>query len=489
MTLRKAIWCLLPAVAAVSAAHCEPRDYVKTVAPGVELHQSVRPEVPLVVSALKIDLKQPGTRVDAFVANSTISSKDREIVASAVKRTGAVAGVNGDFFPWTADPLGFTVIDGRLVSEPYPDRPAIAIRPDGKVLIGIVRMALTLHFDNFRILKPNAVDRPFNGGELIVLERYYGATTGAGADTAEMVLSVDWPGLLKSGFADAEIVALNAEGRNTAIPEDGVVVVGKGPRAGELLKAAQGQQGCRIRLALQDQDGRSWLGVRTAVGGEPELVRNGAFSTRTDSHGLNADTPFARSRHPRTAAGMTKNGSLVLLVVDGRQATSRGATLKEIAQIMLDLGCTEALNLDGGGSSTLIARDLVVNSPSDGQQRMVASGLVVLSDTGVGASATELSVVPADVRLVAGAVQQYRVARPDGTPLSETEIASAIWVPAMAVASGTERVFHRAQGGSPSCGPGSTAPPVNRPSVCSRWSAEETLSWDEGAGIDRPSPR
>ncbi len=260
-----------------------------------------------------------------------------------------------------------------------------------------------------------------------MLERYYGATTGAGADTAEMVLSVDWPGLLKTGYADARIVALNAEGRNTAIPEDGVVVVGKGPRAGELLKAAQGQQGCRIRLALQDQDGRSWLGVRTAVGGEPELVRNGAFSTRTDSHGLNADTPFARSRHPRTAAGVTKNGSLVLVVVDGRQATSRGATLKEIAQIMLDLGCTEALNLDGGGSSTLIARDLVVNSPSDGQQRMVASGLVVLSDTGVGASATELSVVPADVRLVAGAVQQYRVARPDGTPLSETEIASAIW--------------------------------------------------------------
>ncbi len=411
--------------APLAAQNNAERKYTRQVAPGVTFTEIVRPALPLVVTVLKVDLTRAS--VKAFVANDRINSPTREVVSSAVARSGAVAGTNGDFFPWTADPLGFTVVNGRLVSEPYPDRPAVAIRRDGQVLMGIVQMALTLHFDNFRILKANGVDRPVQSGELLVYDSYFGPTTSAGKDSAEMVLRVDWPGLLEKGYAEAEIVSLLEEGADTPIPEDGVVVVAKGPRRTELLNAARGQSRVRMRLALQDENGRSWLGVSEAVGGEPWLIRNGEFSKRTDRHGLDAPTPFASNRHPRTAVGVTRDGHFLLVVVDGRQITSRGATLRETAQIMLELGCVNAVNLDGGGSSTMVVRGLVVNSPSDGQQRAVASGLLVHSDEDAVAAAEPLVLSPSPVALTAGQRQAFTVSRSDGSALSAEQLGSVIW--------------------------------------------------------------
>ena len=85
------------------------------------------------------------------------------------------------------------------------------------------------------------------------------------------------------------------------------------------------------------------------------------------------------ARHPRTAAGWTKDGRLLLLVVDGRSKASRGATLAETAQLLLDHGAEEALNLDGGGSTTLWVAGVRVNQPSDVKgERQVASILALL---------------------------------------------------------------------------------------------------------------
>jgi exopolysaccharide biosynthesis protein len=87
--------------------------------------------------------------------------------------------------------------------------------------------------------------------------------------------------------------------------------------------------------------------------------------------------------HPRTAVGVDRDaGQVLLLVVDGRSDTSRGATLVELANLMLGLGADEALNLDGGGSSTLVGRRpaggvRVLNTPSDGSQRHVSNALEV----------------------------------------------------------------------------------------------------------------
>ncbi|MES2178251.1 MAG: phosphodiester glycosidase family protein [Gemmatimonadota bacterium] len=110
---------------------------------------------------------------------------------------------------------------------------------------------------------------------------------------------------------------------------------------------------------------------RDAVGGRPLLVRNGVMVSNIDSAGGAA---FAAARHPRTAAGIMAGGKrLLLVVVDGRQAPySDGMTLRELATLMLSLGARDAVNLDGGGSTTLVYADAahggaleLANRPSD----------------------------------------------------------------------------------------------------------------------------
>jgi len=82
--------------------------------------------------------------------------------------------------------------------------------------------------------------------------------------------------------------------------------------------------------------------------------------------------------HPRTAVGYTRDNSLILVVVDGRQSDSRGASLEDLANIMLQFDCIEALNLDGGGSSTMVINGELINRPAGGvSQREVMSSIAV----------------------------------------------------------------------------------------------------------------
>ena len=102
------------------------------------------------------------------------------------------------------------------------------------------------------------------------------------------------------------------------------------------------------------------------VGGWPRIVRDGVSVAAASDSVEGTGPKFSAARHPRSAVGITRGGDTLLFVaVDGRQATSVGMSLTELAQAMLGLGAWNALNLDGGGSTTLVVDDSVVNSPSD----------------------------------------------------------------------------------------------------------------------------
>ena len=120
--------------------------------------------------------------------------------------------------------------------------------------------------------------------------------------------------------------------------------------------------------------------LRAAVGGNYVLVKDGAVQSTTD--------PAAAPAH---AVGFSADGrKMYMLTVDGRQADSRGVTLNELAAMMVELGAANALNLDGGGSSTMLAREpgaadvQVENSPSDGGERHVPNGLALFAPKGSG---------------------------------------------------------------------------------------------------------
>ncbi|MBL6720530.1 MAG: phosphodiester glycosidase family protein [Planctomycetes bacterium] len=132
------------------------------------------------------------------------------------------------------------------------------------------------------------------------------------------------------------------------------------------------------KAPTRDQ-GRPWEGVEELLGAGPMLVAHGAL------HNTEVAECFqslgGTSRHPRTAAGWAEDGTLLLLVLDGRSKTSRGATLDETAAILLAHGAHEALNLDGGGSTTLWVAGQVLNQPSDkAGERPVASILALVPE-------------------------------------------------------------------------------------------------------------
>ncbi|MBS1709723.1 MAG: phosphodiester glycosidase family protein, partial [Armatimonadetes bacterium] len=122
-------------------------------------------------------------------------------------------------------------------------------------------------------------------------------------------------------------------------------------------------------------EGFDWNKVDNVVGGGPLLVKNGVVSLNPLKEKFG--DAFSNARHPRTAIGASKDGDIYMVVVDGRQAMSRGATLAELAEIMVQVGCDKAINLDGGGSSTLVIGGLVLNRPSDGVERAVANGVLL----------------------------------------------------------------------------------------------------------------
>lgn len=104
--------------------------------------------------------------------------------------------------------------------------------------------------------------------------------------------------------------------------------------------------------------------MQTAVGGGPTLLQNGETSITNEQERMFVGKAI-HDKHPRTAMGYTKDGKLIILVIEGRNKVAHGATLEQEAQIFKDLGCWEALNLDGGGSSCLLINGKETIKPSD----------------------------------------------------------------------------------------------------------------------------
>jgi len=111
--------------------------------------------------------------------------------------------------------------------------------------------------------------------------------------------------------------------------------------------------------------------MKTAVGGGPVLLQDGEIRITNDEE-LKFAGNAINDKHPRTAMGYTKDGKLIILMIEGRNAIAHGATLGQAAQILKDLGCWEALNLDGGGSSCMLVNGKITIKPSsEGVQRAV----------------------------------------------------------------------------------------------------------------------
>jgi len=321
---------------------------------------------PLFVNYMRVNLQHPGLRVAPVMAD-----QGRKMVHELAAQYGAIAGVNGVYFAANGRPLGFVVIDGKLISPPYFNRTAAGFWADGTVRIDNVtvvgevkRIAYDLNSGGFvEDIRPiDGINRIRYADELIVYTPENGPTTGTNNYGWEV--SVEGNRVVGVGQG------------NSAIPENGYVLSGHGS-AGQWLRNLEIGDYIEADWRLTPD----WLqeGVVHAIGGGPRLLRNGEIDVTGQEERFQAD--ITRGRAPRTALGVTASGELLLVTVNGRQSNiSIGMTLEELAELMRQLGAVDAMNLDGGGSSTMVVRGIVLNAPSDGTPRPVSNALLVWSD-------------------------------------------------------------------------------------------------------------
>ncbi len=119
-----------------------------------------------------------------------------------------------------------------------------------------------------------------------------------------------------------------------------------------------------------------FLRAEDVVGGVPQLIKDGKIDITWEQE--KSSKSFVETRHPRTAVAKLKDGKFLMITVDGRTESSGGIGLQDLAEYLLGLGATDAMNLDGGGSTTMFVGGQVVNHPSDKEgERKVSDAILV----------------------------------------------------------------------------------------------------------------
>jgi hypothetical protein len=294
-----------------------------------------------------------------------------ETASSIAARHGALAGINGGYFRTTGiyrgEPAGLLWLAGKVLSEPSRNRPGLAVaNMAGGVKAAVVNLDFRAMVDagSGRTLPVNGVNRPRENDEAILFTPEFHRTTLTG------------PGGIEAVIVDGLVVSVHDGEGSRPIPENGFVISATGKAAawvrGNLRPG--GHADVRGEAAMDPRPG--WE-PEFILGGGPALVREGRPVSAADPGTY--DQGFSMKRHPRTAAGVRADGTLVLVTVDGRRpAQSVGMTIAELEGLMIELGSVEAVNLDGGGSTTMVIKGRVVNSPSDPTgERPVSDALLV----------------------------------------------------------------------------------------------------------------
>ena len=369
---RIALVSALVALASASfVAPASPRTTTQLV-PGVTYERAIQftPRGPAVIRVVRGPRPTGLYRLRTVLSNETVVG--RETVPSMQRRlarTATMVGVNGDLWRWAdGKPSGIVLRDGVLVSPPHPDRSSAGIAFDGTLDVRRVRFVGTWRAAGAQRRLHELNDAP-QADQAALFTSHWGRTTPRIPGSYAVTLTA-FPPAVPGTDLEAVVGGVGANGP-VPIQPGSAVLVGRGQAAAALRNEALPGTLLTLRLLLRPD----WSTVVDAVGGGPVLVRDGR-----PVHG--AGEAFTRDQlfpaHPRTAIGQLPDGRVLLVVVDGRQpGYSVGLTTFELALTMMRLGAVRAMQLDGGGSSTLAFDGRVLNRPSDGRERAISTAVML----------------------------------------------------------------------------------------------------------------
>ena len=280
-----------------------------------------------------------------------------------------IAGINGDFYKAGGVPVHSQIIDGEILKLPVL-RDAVAMDEEQRFYLGSFSYSGQLEIlDSSITLTIDGVNMAREANQLIVYNQYHGDSTHTNAYGYEVVLEqLDFRPINRPEFF--RVVEL--EGYDEGFIPDGHIVLSAHGEKVPYLQSLHVGDSVRITHGMQ-QDER-------AYSEQPALVEFiGGSKVFLDDGKIDGNWP---ERHPRSALGFNSDTTKIFLfTVDGRQESSVGMSLTEMAEVMKYFGAAFAINLDGGGSTTLVASDKVLSSPSDPTgQRRVSNAVILVQD-------------------------------------------------------------------------------------------------------------
>lgn len=285
-----------------------------------------------------------------------------------------IGAINGDFF-YTNElkglPSGTSIIDGEIKTA-LPESTIFGVTDKGNCFIDVLKMEASAQIKDksYPIIGVNRVR--WDNQLILYTPAFAGFTNTKGSGTEVVLKGIEFPIRGNTTYTGYVHTVLK-EVKNAEIPQDGVVLSGHGKAAEFLNKLKEGDE---VSFSVNFSRGN----VKYAVSGNTRLLKNSQVTAEQIEK-----VADAKVRHPRTAIGI-KGGKVIMVAVDGRQkGYSDGMTLYELSEYLLGQGIENAINLDGGGSTSMIVRTqgsftpALVNSPSDGRERSISNSIQIVS--------------------------------------------------------------------------------------------------------------
>lgn len=319
-------------------------------------------------------------RLDVIHAMDTVNGT--ETLSSIAKRHGAIAAINAGFFRldrsiFAGTPSGILMIDGKLLSMSHSGRAAVAIINDSRktdIAFAHVDTEVSLKISNRKILI-SGMNRERKIDDIVLFTPEFGRSTLTNPDGWEFIFQSN-----NKIPSSGRLVEIRKNKGSSIIPQYGFVLSVSNSKLKILpyvLKKLGAIASWQFTIkTIESSESKFFQMAEDITNGVPQLIRNGEIQITWEQEKTNQT--FVETRHPRTAIAKLKDGQILLITADGRSEDSGGITLKDLAEFLLQLGAFEAINLDGGGSTTMFLHGKTVNKPSDKEgERRISDAILV----------------------------------------------------------------------------------------------------------------
>jgi len=350
----------------------------KTIQDGIEYAEMTRgtKDASIRVNLLKLDL----TKVRLDVVHAMDAAIGVEKTSSIATRHGAIAAINAGFFRldssiFAGDAAGVLQIDGKVLSESQNDRIAIGIiNGKDKTEVDFAHVETDIWFISFtdRYFDISGINRERKKEDAILYTPEFHRTTLTNIDGTELVYGCQ-PCGKKAVYEN--------KGSNVIAPNGFVISFGKDYDKGIVGLFKKQHLGAWASVgaaahSIEKEKQMFFSKAEDITNGVPQLIKNGRVEITWEQE--KAAKAFVENKHPRTAVAKLKDGKFLMATVDGRSLESVGMSLQELAEFFLGLGAVDAMNLDGGGSTTMFLDGKIVNKPSDKEgERKVSDAILV----------------------------------------------------------------------------------------------------------------